>query len=122
MGHGDADPVVLYDWGKQSVEEAKSLGVAKLDFKTYPGMQVRHPTLPRRGAARSSQKSRPSLRRCGLRLVTCAASGVAARLLPRRAAGPRGVSRENYSQVRAGGQSVAVRRPQRVSPGDAVQL
>ena len=52
VGHGDADPVVLYDWGKQSVAEAKSLGVADLDFKTYPGMQVRGPALPRRGVAR----------------------------------------------------------------------
>lgn len=33
--HGTDDPVVLFDWGKQSFEKARELGMAG-DFKSYP--------------------------------------------------------------------------------------
>jgi predicted esterase len=34
MGHGDADQVVRYDWGKQTAEKLKGWG-HEVDFKTY---------------------------------------------------------------------------------------
>ncbi|BGP51210.1 hypothetical protein JCM10450v2_007139 [Rhodotorula kratochvilovae] len=37
-GHGDADEVVQYKWGKQTVDTLKELGVQNLDFRTYRGM------------------------------------------------------------------------------------
>lgn len=39
MGHGDADPLVKYDWGVKTAEVLrKDLGVADLEFKTYHGL------------------------------------------------------------------------------------
>lgn len=39
MGHGDADPLVKYDWGVRTAEVLKKdLGVADLEFKTYHGL------------------------------------------------------------------------------------
>jgi predicted esterase len=35
--HGDSDPVVQYMWGKGSYEKMQQMG-AKVEFKTYPGM------------------------------------------------------------------------------------
>jgi len=35
MGHGDADPVVRYEWGKLSSEKLKEWDYS-VDFKTYP--------------------------------------------------------------------------------------
>ncbi|KAL0260361.1 hypothetical protein SLS55_004047 [Diplodia seriata] len=37
MGHGDADPVVRYDWGQRTAGKLKEWGW-KVDFKTYPGL------------------------------------------------------------------------------------
>lgn len=37
-GHGNADPVVRYEWGQQSVNQLKALGFKDIEFKTYPGM------------------------------------------------------------------------------------
>jgi len=37
MGHGDADPVVRYDWGKLTAEKLKGWGW-NVDFKTYKGL------------------------------------------------------------------------------------
>ncbi|GAA6049209.1 hypothetical protein JCM3770_003311 [Rhodotorula araucariae] len=37
-GHGDADEVVQYKWGKQTVDTLKELGVQNVDFRTYRGM------------------------------------------------------------------------------------
>lgn len=34
MGHGDADPVVRYDWGKLTADKLKEWG-QEVDFKTY---------------------------------------------------------------------------------------
>ncbi len=39
MGHGDADPLVKYDWGTKTAEVLKSeLGIKDLEFKTYHGL------------------------------------------------------------------------------------
>ncbi len=39
MGHGDADPLVRYEWGVRTAEVLRSeLGVADLEFKTYHGL------------------------------------------------------------------------------------
>lgn len=39
MGHGNADPLVKYDWGVKTAEMLKTeLGVKDLDFKTYHGL------------------------------------------------------------------------------------
>ncbi|GAA5919490.1 hypothetical protein JCM1841_002232 [Sporobolomyces salmonicolor] len=37
-GHGTADQVVQYKWGKESVEKLKELGFKDIEFKSYPGM------------------------------------------------------------------------------------
>ncbi|KAI9709907.1 MAG: hypothetical protein M1820_002984 [Bogoriella megaspora] len=37
MGHGDADPVVRYDWGKRTAEKLKEWGW-NVDLKTYPNL------------------------------------------------------------------------------------
>ena len=37
MGHGDADPVVKYPWGKKTAEQLQEWGW-KVDFKTYKGL------------------------------------------------------------------------------------
>ncbi|KAF2097773.1 acyl-protein thioesteras-like protein 1 [Rhizodiscina lignyota] len=37
MGHGDQDPVVQYQWGKNTAETLKEWGW-DVDFKTYPGL------------------------------------------------------------------------------------
>lgn len=37
-GHGNADPVVRYEWGQQSVNQLKALGFKDIEFKTYPGL------------------------------------------------------------------------------------
>jgi predicted esterase len=37
MGHGDADPVVQYPWGKASAEKLREMGY-EVDFKTYRGL------------------------------------------------------------------------------------
>lgn len=34
MGHGDADPVVRYDWGKLTADKLKEWG-HDVDFRTY---------------------------------------------------------------------------------------
>ena len=34
MGHGDVDPLVKYEWGKQTAQVFKDMGW-KVDFKTY---------------------------------------------------------------------------------------
>ncbi|GAA5874242.1 hypothetical protein JCM16303_005787 [Sporobolomyces ruberrimus] len=38
-GHGTADPVVKFDWGKQSVDKLREFGFKDIEFKSYPGMQ-----------------------------------------------------------------------------------
>ncbi|KAF7504916.1 hypothetical protein GJ744_001563 [Endocarpon pusillum] len=39
MGHGDADPLVKYEWGVKTAEVLKKdLGVTDLEFKTYHGL------------------------------------------------------------------------------------
>lgn len=39
MGHGDADPLVRYEWGVKTAEMLKTeLGVRDLEFKTYHGL------------------------------------------------------------------------------------
>jgi predicted esterase len=35
MGHGDADPVVRYEWGKLTSEKLKEWGY-NVEFRTYP--------------------------------------------------------------------------------------
>lgn len=36
MGHGDADPLVRYEWGVKTAEALKGeLGHTKVEFKTY---------------------------------------------------------------------------------------
>lgn len=37
MGHGDADPVVKYEWGQRTAEKLKEWGWS-VDFQTYPGL------------------------------------------------------------------------------------
>ncbi|GAA5837698.1 hypothetical protein JCM3766R1_000557 [Sporobolomyces carnicolor] len=37
-GHGTADPVVKFDWGKQSVEKLREFGFKDVEFKAYPNM------------------------------------------------------------------------------------
>jgi predicted esterase len=37
MGHGDADPVVQYAWGKVSAEKLKASGY-DVDFRTYANL------------------------------------------------------------------------------------
>ena len=37
MGHGSADKLVRYDWGKQTAAILTDLGL-KVDFKTYKGL------------------------------------------------------------------------------------
>ena len=37
MGHGDADPLVRYQWGVQTADELKKLGF-KVDLHTYHGL------------------------------------------------------------------------------------
>ena len=34
MGHGDSDPLVKYDWGKQTAKALEDMGW-KVDFRTY---------------------------------------------------------------------------------------
>ena len=34
MGHGDSDPLVLYNWGQRSSEAVRELGY-QVDFRTY---------------------------------------------------------------------------------------
>jgi predicted esterase len=39
LGHGDADPLVKYEWGSKTVDVLRGeLGVADLEFKTYHGL------------------------------------------------------------------------------------
>lgn len=39
MGHGDADPLVKYDWGVKTAEALRGqLRVKDLEFKTYHGL------------------------------------------------------------------------------------
>ncbi|PTB62221.1 Phospholipase/carboxylesterase [Trichoderma citrinoviride] len=38
MGHGDADPLVLYEWGTATEKKIKELGF-NVKLETYPGMQ-----------------------------------------------------------------------------------
>ncbi len=39
MGHGDADPLVKYEWGVRTAEVLRTeLGVQELEFKTYHGL------------------------------------------------------------------------------------
>ncbi|KAI8928320.1 Phospholipase/carboxylesterase/thioesterase [Entophlyctis helioformis] len=45
MGHGSADSVVNFEWGKASAEFLKYRLKAKVDFKTYYGME--HSTSPK---------------------------------------------------------------------------
>lgn len=35
-GHGDADPVVQYKWGQDTVSKLKELGFKDVEFNTYP--------------------------------------------------------------------------------------
>lgn len=37
MGHGDADPVVRYDWGQKTAKQLKDWGW-NVDFRTYKGL------------------------------------------------------------------------------------
>jgi hypothetical protein len=37
MGHGDADQMVRYEWGKLTAEKLKELGI-DVDFRTYQGL------------------------------------------------------------------------------------
>ena len=37
MGHGDADPLVRYDWGQQTASILRELGW-KVDFRSYKGL------------------------------------------------------------------------------------
>ena len=37
MGHGDADPLVRHDWGLQTAQVLRELGL-KVDFRTYKGL------------------------------------------------------------------------------------
>ncbi|BGO95130.1 RHTO0S01e01420g1_1 [Rhodotorula toruloides] len=37
-GHGDADPVVQYKWGQQTIAKLEELGFKSVEFKTYPRM------------------------------------------------------------------------------------
>lgn len=39
QGHGTADPVINYQYGKKTSEFFKELGFKNLDFQTYPGVQ-----------------------------------------------------------------------------------
>ncbi len=39
MCHGEADPVVRFDWGKTSKAKLESLGVKNIEFHSYPDMQ-----------------------------------------------------------------------------------
>lgn len=39
QGHGTADPVISYQYGKKTSEFFKELGFKNLDFQTYPGVQ-----------------------------------------------------------------------------------
>ena len=34
MGHGDADPLVKYEWGRRTADALKEMGFA-VDFRTY---------------------------------------------------------------------------------------
>ncbi|MCJ1353306.1 MAG: hypothetical protein MMC33_003291 [Icmadophila ericetorum] len=43
MGHGDADPLVKYDWGVRTAEALRQWGY-KVDLKTYRGLQ--HSAVP----------------------------------------------------------------------------
>ncbi|GAA5984407.1 hypothetical protein JCM10908_003335 [Rhodotorula pacifica] len=38
-GHGDADPVVEYQWGQKTIDTLKEAGFGDITFKTYPGME-----------------------------------------------------------------------------------
>lgn len=37
MGHGQADPLVRWDWGQQTAEILRDMG-CKVDFRTYKGL------------------------------------------------------------------------------------
>ena len=37
MGHGNADPLVRYEWGQQTVSILEEMGW-KVDFRTYNGL------------------------------------------------------------------------------------
>ncbi|KAM0790978.1 hypothetical protein ACM66B_004280 [Microbotryomycetes sp. NB124-2] len=37
-GHGTDDPVVVYEWGKRSVEKLRELGWHNIQFETYKGL------------------------------------------------------------------------------------
>ena len=37
MGHGDADPVVKYQWGQRTAQQLKDWGW-NVDFRTYRGL------------------------------------------------------------------------------------
>lgn len=39
QGHGTADPIINYQYGKKTSEFFKELGFKNLDFQTYPGVQ-----------------------------------------------------------------------------------
>lgn len=39
MCHGDADPVVRFDWGRQSRDLIEKQGVKNLEFRVYNGME-----------------------------------------------------------------------------------
>jgi predicted esterase len=39
MCHGDIDPVVQFNWAKQSKDKLETLGVKNLEFRVYPGME-----------------------------------------------------------------------------------
>jgi predicted esterase len=38
MGHGDADPLVKYDWGLRTAEALRDMDY-KVDFHTYKGLE-----------------------------------------------------------------------------------
>lgn len=44
-GHGDADPVVQYKWGQQTIAKLEELGFKSVEFKTYPRAFPLSPTL-----------------------------------------------------------------------------
>lgn len=41
MGHGDADPIVRYEWGQQTAEGLKEWGY-QVDFRTYAYVLIGH--------------------------------------------------------------------------------
>ncbi|KAL9596103.1 MAG: hypothetical protein Q9179_004734 [Wetmoreana sp. 5 TL-2023] len=38
MGHGDADPLVKVEWGRETAKELRELGWGSVDFREYKGL------------------------------------------------------------------------------------